>query len=160
MSSRYKIGEIFHVLSTSNTHYYHGVNYTTTDYRHIHSLGPVVNGLELNEIHDTWNQESDYKLGSQCSSVAIRLLVLPSIDARHLRHGQTAPLPVLPYDTKYLHYYKIHKCKNSEYNKHYLISMSSCTFTAQQCTIANINARQKKLQYFKNNTIRGIYLQT
>jgi hypothetical protein len=43
--------------------------------------------------------------------------------------------------TKSLHCYKIYKYDNYEYNKHNLISKSGYSFTAQHCTIVNINAQ-------------------
>ena len=57
--------------------------------------------------------------------------------------------------TKHLHCYKIYKCNNYEYNKHTLISMSGYKFTAQHCTIVNINAWTKKkitVQYKQQNS--------
>jgi hypothetical protein len=38
----------------------------------------------------------------------------------------------------------IYKCNNYEYNKKNLLSMTGYIFTAQHCTIININARQEK----------------
>jgi len=54
----------------------------------------------------------------------------------------------------------IYKCNDYEYNKHNLIFKGGFRFTAQHCTIVNINAWQKKIQYNTSNRIPEIYLQT
>ena len=66
----------------------------------------------------------------------------------------------LTHTPKYLHCYKIYKCNSFEYNKHNLISVIGYRFTAQHCIIVNIHAWQKNLQYYINNRIPEICLQT